>query len=265
MTDDQHFLFDLQGFLVIEDVLTQDEIDAANAAIDENIHLVRHPEPTLSKGCENLVGTTGRGSFTQNPLSFDKPWCDPFRHMLTHPAAVDILNEILGPGFRYDHAQMLIRMFKGTEGHFLHGATTRDPCQFHRFMHGRVQCGLCVAAWQLTECKQGDGGFAFIRGSHKLNYRAPRKVLSMEDDLGVVEQLVCKPGALVIFNEALIHGALPWTTDERERRSILFKMSPGFLAYGPPAECMIQDPTEDELALFAPPSRTNRPTIGISE
>ncbi|MDA0840023.1 MAG: phytanoyl-CoA dioxygenase family protein [Planctomycetota bacterium] len=265
MTEDQHFLFDLQGYLILENVLTQTEIDAANAAIDANIHLVKHPEPTLSKGSENLLGNTGRGSFTQNPLSFDRPWCEPFRHMLTHPVAVDIFNEILGTGFRYDHAQMLVRMVKGTEGHFLHGATTRDPSQYHRFIDGRVQCGLCVASWQLTECKPGDGGFAFIPGSHKLNYRAPRKVLSLDDDLGVVEQLVCKSGSLVIFNEALIHGALPWKTDERERRSILFKLSPGYLAWGRPPECMIQDPTEEELALFEPPYRTNRPAIGMSK
>ena len=265
MTDDQHILFDLQGYLVLEDVLTEDEVAAANGAIDEHLDIIQHREPTLSKGCENLAGTTGRGGFTQNPLSLYRPWCDPFRHMLTHPVAVDILNEILGPGFRYDHAQMLIRMIKGTEGHFLHGATTHDPSQYHRFMHGRVQCGLCVVSWQLTECKPGDGGFAFITGSHKLNYRAPRKVLSLDDDLGVVEQLVCKPGTLVIFNEALIHGALPWKADERERRSVLFKMSPGYLCWGRPAECMIQDPTEEELALFEPPYRTNRPTIGTPE
>lgn len=258
MTDDEKFLFDLRGYLVLENVLPEEEVDAANAAIDEHKDLIVHGEPRLARDSEALKGTMSRGGFTQHPLSFDRPWCEPFRSMLTHPKVVDIFNEILGPGFRYDHAQMLVRMIQGTEGHFLHGATTRDPSQYHRFAHGKLHCGLCVASWQLTETRPGDGGFAFIPGSHKLNYRAPRKILSMEDDLGCVEQLVTGAGALVIFNETLIHGALPWKPADRERRSILFKYSPGFLSWGRPRECPVQDPTEEELAIFEPPHRTGR-------
>ena len=154
-------------------------------------------------------------------------------------------------------------MVKGTEGHWLHGGMTFDPSQYHRFEHGQMQCGLCVASWQLTEVCPGDGGFACVPGSHKSNYRPPAKVLSTEDDLDCVRQITAGPGSVIIFNEALVHGTLPWQLTDRERRSILFKCSPGFLSWGSPhTTCPIADATPEELALYEPPHRTGRTTLG---
>ena len=68
---------------------------------------------------------------------------------------------------------------------------------------------------------------------------------------------------MVVFNEALVHGTLPWQPEDRERRSILFKCSPGFLSWGPPhAECPIADPTPEERALYDMPRRPGRPPLG---
>jgi ectoine hydroxylase-related dioxygenase (phytanoyl-CoA dioxygenase family) len=125
-----------------------------------------------------------------------------------------------------------------------------------------MEAGLCVAAWQLTDVRPGDGGFACVPGSHKSNYRPPRSVVALEDDLGCVQQLAAGPGSLVIFNEALVHGTLPWEPSDRERRSVLFKYSPGYLSWGSPhAECPIADPTPAEVALYEPPRRTGRTAL----
>ena len=194
MTDNEKFLFDLWGYVVVEDVLTSDEVALANEAVDHHAHLIANRNPGLSHGSKHLEGATGRGEFHQNPLTFDRPWCEPFRRMLTHPRVIDIFNEVLGHGFRLDHGPGLIQMVKGTEGHWLHGGMTFDPSQYHRFEHGRMQCGLCVAAWQLTEVREGDGGFACVPGSHKSNYRPPQHVLSTEDGMGCIQQVVAGPG-----------------------------------------------------------------------
>lgn len=261
MTDDEKFLFDLNGYLVIENVLTEDEVTLANKAIDQHSDLIKNREPGLSNGAEALIGKIGRGELHESPLSFERPWCEPFRRMLTHPKVTDIFNEILGPGWRLDHGPGLIQMVKGTEGHRLHGGMTFDPSQYHHFVHDRMLCGLCVASWQLKEVRPGDGGFACIPGSHKLNYAPPGKVINLENDMGCVKQLVGGAGSLIIFNEALVHGTLPWLPDDRERRSILFKCSPGFLSWGHPRECPINDPTEEELAVYDPPFRTSRTVL----
>lgn len=258
MTEQEMFLFDLWGYVVLENVLDSKELQNANEAIDHNASLIADREPTLSGGASELIGRTGRGEFLQNPLSFDRPWCDPFRAMLTHKRTIAIFNEILGSGYRLDHGPGLIRMVKDTEGHKLHGGMTFDPCQYHNFINGRIHCGLCVAAWQLTDVSPGDGGFACIPGSHKSNFRPPGKVITLQEDWGCVQQVVAPAGSVIIFNEALVHGTLPWQPTNRERRSILFKFSPGFLSYGSPQKNPIGDPTPEEIALYEFPSRNGR-------
>ena len=263
MTEQEKFLFDLYGYLVIENVLTVDEVKSANAATDHHHQLIDNRAPGLAQTSSALKAERGRGEFQRNPLTFDQPYCQPFRRMLTHSRVASILNEILGDGFRLDHGPGLIQMGKGTEGHWLHGGMTFDPSQYHHFAHGRMNCGLCVVAWQLTDVHLGDGGFACIPGSHKSNYRPPQSVVSLENDLGCVRQIVASAGSVIIFNEALVHGTLPWTCSDRFRRSILFKYSPGFLSWGTPhTQCPIIDPTPEEIALYEMPRRTGRTTIG---
>ena len=266
MNDREKFLFDLNGFLVLENVLTCDEVTAANDAIAHHADLITNREPGLSQDAEKLKGGEGRGEFQQNPLTFEHPWCDPFRRMFTHPRVIDVFNEVLGPGFRLDHGPGLIRMHHGTEGHRLHGGMTFDPSQYHRFSHGQMQAGLCVAAWQLTHVHHGDGGFACIPGSHKANYRPAMEVLRLEQDWGCVHQVVAGAGSVVFFNEALVHGTLPWIPKDRERRSILFKFSPGYLSWGTPhLECPIADPTPEEEVLYQPPRRPGRTKLQGSD
>ena len=263
MTEKEQFLFDLRGFVVLEDVLTPEEVEAGNEAVDRHIDLVEKRQPGLSQGADNLVAETGRGEFRQNPLTFEQPWCMPFRRMLTHPKIIGFFNEVLGAGFRLDHGPGLIQMDSNTEGHRLHGGMTFDPSQYHGFSHGKMHCGLCVAAWQLTDTASGDGGFACIPGSHKANYRPPMEVLTLDEDWGCVEQVVAKAGSVVIFNEALVHGTLPWRLPNRMRRSILFKYSPGFMAWGSPANtCPIANPTPEEEAIYQSPRRTGRVVLG---
>jgi hypothetical protein len=85
----------------------------------------------------------------------------------------------------------------------------------------------------------------------------------MEDDLGVSHQPVLPAGSLLIFNEALLHGTLPWQPVDRLRRSVLFKYSPGFLTWARPAtELPMVDPTPEERVLFEPPHRTRRTSLG---
>ncbi len=88
-------------------------------------------------------------------------------------------------------------------------------------------------------------------------------VLTLQEDWSCIKQVVSPAGSLVIFTEALIHGTLPWQPDDRERRSVLFKYAPGYLAWGCAFDtCPISDPTVEEEALFEPPHRPNRRTLG---
>lgn len=269
MNDTQKYLFDLQGFLVVEGVLSKAEVAAANEAIERHADGIveRVGEASLSSDSKTMQGETGRGDLG-GLLSWEKPWCDPFRAMLAHPQITPYLNQLLGKGWRLDHNAGLISMRKGAEGHLLHGSSgpAFDRHQYYIFKDGQMHNGLTVVAWQLADVNPGDGGLALIPGSHKGNYACPQPVRKWEAHQDVVKQVTCKAGDVVIFTEAVTHGTIPWSADH-DRRSVLFRMSPGNLAYAkgynPWPESMLEGLTPQQRAVLEPPyhQRLQRPVL----
>ena len=269
MNDTQKYLFDLQGFLVVEGVLSKAEVAAANDAIDRHADGIveRVGGVSLSSDSKTMQGETGRGDLG-GLLSWEKPWCDPFRAMLAHPQITPYLNQLLGKGWRLDHNAGLISMRKGAEGHLLHGSSgpAFDRHQYYIFKDGQMHNGLTVVAWQLADVNPGDGGLALIPGSHKGNYACPQPVRKWEAHQDVVKQVTCKAGDVVIFTEAVTHGTIPWSADH-DRRSVLFRMSPGNLAYAtgynPWPESMLEGLTPQQRAVLEPPYNPllNRPQL----
>jgi ectoine hydroxylase-related dioxygenase (phytanoyl-CoA dioxygenase family) len=267
MNEREKYLFDLRGFLVVENVLSAAELAACNEAIERHRDLIR-PRPreqSLSGGSAALVGEQGRLEITRGLMTLEKPWCEPFRHLLVHPGIVSYLTELIGPGFRLDHGPGLIGMVPGTEGHVLHGGgEPYDPSQYYVHKNGRMYNGLTVVSWQLTDVKPGDGGFCCIPGSHKSNFACPADIKRYESDRDAVHQVVAPAGSAVLFTEALTHGTLPWRS-EQPRRSILFKYSPGFLAWGggyPTSAELLEDLSPEARLVMERPYRPNRPTLG---
>ena len=269
MNDTERYLFDLHGFLVVEGVLSRAEVAMANEAIDRHADGIveRVGEASLSSDSRTMQGETGRGDLG-GLLSWEKPWCDPFRAMLAHPQITPYLNQLLGKGWRLDHNAGLISMRKGAEGHLLHGSSgpAFDRHQYYIFKDGQMHNGLTVVAWQLADVNPGDGGLALIPGSHKGNYACPQPIRKWEAHRDVVKQVTCKAGDVVIFTEAVTHGTIPWSADH-DRRSVLFRMSPGNLAYAkgynPWPESMLEGLTPQQRAVLEPPyhQRLQRPVL----
>jgi ectoine hydroxylase-related dioxygenase (phytanoyl-CoA dioxygenase family) len=269
MTEDDKYLFDLNGYWVIKNVLSASEVRQCNQAIDhhaEGIH-ERRGELSLAGGADALRGSTGRGDLG-GMLGWEKPWCEPFRSMLAHRRIVPYLHAILGKGFRMDHAPGLINMRQGAEGHVLHGSSGPgfDPNQYYIVRDGRMHCGLTVVAWQLADVGPEDGGFCVVPGSHKGNFSCPPSLRRLEAYQDQIRQICCKAGDVVIFTEALTHGTLPWRA-EHQRRSVLYRFSPGNMAYAkgyaPWPETWLEGLTAAQRAVMEPPYhlRLERPSL----
>ncbi len=268
MNEEEKYLFDINGYIVVRDVLTADEIAAANAAIDHHAHHIqeRVGDLSLSGDSPALRGETGRGDLG-GALSWEKPHCDPFRAMLAHARLTPYMHEILGPGFRLDHNLGIITMRKGAEGHVLHGSSGPgfDPHQYYIFQNGRMHNGLTVVAWQLADIHPGDGGLCVIPGSHKGNYPCPPALRRGEMHSDYIKQITCKAGDVIIFTEAVTHGTLPWTADH-DRRTALFRFSPGNMAYANNYDwpsSMLDGLTPEQRAVLEPPYhlRLDRPVL----
>ncbi|HCK09435.1 MAG TPA: hypothetical protein DHW45_06135, partial [Candidatus Latescibacteria bacterium] len=75
MTDDEKYLFDINGYLLVRGVLSEQEVAACNEAIDHHQHLIRERtgKLSLSGNSEALNGITGRGDLG-GLLAWEKPW-----------------------------------------------------------------------------------------------------------------------------------------------------------------------------------------------
>ena len=55
MNEDQKYLFDLTGYLIIENALTAEEVAACNAAIDNHIEALRERDSSLAGGRQHSL------------------------------------------------------------------------------------------------------------------------------------------------------------------------------------------------------------------
>lgn len=209
MNELERYLFDLQGFLIIEDALTPTEIAALNQDIDRQIATVD------KKGLPCL--------------RFDSllPWGIPFCSLIDNLRITPYLVDLLGVNFRLDHDYLhIIRYGKGPIGTTLHGGgTPYDPCQYYIYKNGQMYNGLLAVAYNLTDVQPGEGGFGCIPGSHKSNLPFPSEWRDLESPHPCVQAVTGKAGTAILFTEALTHGTLPWKASQ-ERRTLFYKYSP---------------------------------------
>jgi len=83
MTPEEKFRFDLQGFLVVKNVLSADEVDALNKLADEV-----------------WPASEDDGNRRTSRVSM---WGPETQALFDHPNALPYMIELLGPTFRVDH------------------------------------------------------------------------------------------------------------------------------------------------------------------
>ena len=247
MNAEEKYLFDLWGYVNVENVLSAEELEELNTLIDEQAY---------DAPKNDSIHSQRFGGF----LNWEN---GAFRRLLNHPRIMPFLGEIVGPKFRLDHVYGIL-MQDGNPGGTLHGGgTPYDPAQYYVFRNGRMYNGLTVVSWALTDMLEGDGGFCCIPGSHKSNYPCPPKFRPVKDNDTCMVPVPQKAGDAVIFTEALTHGTQPWTA-AHQRRSILYKYSPGHSSWGQGRyddELREMMTSEDQKLMLEPPYVSNRKPV----
>ena len=264
MSDREKYLFDLQGFIVIKGMLSEEEVKALNEALEANEDKRKEDHNRSASGA--MVGEQPRALYDEM-LEWEQPWCQPFRDLLAHKKIIPYLNTLLGRGWKLDHNLFIYTAKKGAEGLNLHGhgAVEFNGSRFYAYQNGRMRCGLITCQYQLADVNPGDGGLCIVPGSHKSNYPIPSDIASWEADQQIVYHVPMKAGDLVIFNECTTHGTLPWAA-EHERRSLFFRYTPKYLHYaGGIYETSlpewVSELTEAQQAVLQPPYVYDRPLI----
>lgn len=221
MNPQELYLFDLMGYLVVESVLTEQALVSLNEIFTQRQQAEADPN-----ACKWRLGCREIGGSGSDLLE----WGEPYLQLLNHPRLMPYLQTLLGDRLRLDHTYAEY-MRQGAQGLYLHGgATPYDPAQYYLCQNGRMYNGLVAVVWALEDVPPGAGGFCCIPGSHKSQFFCPEAVRSLDPLSPWIQQVPVKAGSVILFTEALTHGALPWVANS-ERRSLFYKYSPGHLSW----------------------------------
>jgi len=247
--DTQRYLFDLQGWITIPGALDAGQLEELNAEFDRRVADAVAPDANAHRFGDILE------------------WGPGWLNLIDNPRVTDVLEAILGAGFRLDHDYAdLIRRGKGPIGTRLHGgATPFDAGQSYAVHDGQIRSGLVVVAYNLRDVNPGDGGFAGVPGSHKANYALPEdwKELEVDPPRPFVVPVTGPAGTAIVFTEAMSHGTLPWR-GAGERRTAFLKYNPHPIAWSASFYDRDRYPglTERQRAILEPPNARygGRPT-----
>ena len=238
MNEIERYCFDTQGYLVIEDVLTADELRKLKAG------LPRNTDGSFRKNNVDLIG---------NPISYAEP---TFRSLINHPRIVPYLKAIFCNGsdpwdqtilLDHDYGMIFKRGDKGPPFH--NGGTPHVPWLSYTARDGKIFCALSCVVWALTDVNAGDGGFWCLPGSHKASFPLPEKIRCYQHVPACAVQPAMKAGSALLFTEALTHGTRDWRADH-ERIALFYKYSPGYMARMKTRPASVLEKLSDEQRRF---------------
>lgn len=238
MNEEERYLFDLQGYLVLRNVLRPAELAVLNSTID-GIHWEEQTgSQHVHTGMDKALAQRGNTDPDRGPVDVYSgvllDWGESFRRLADNPRLQPYLAAILGAGYRLDH-QYAILMKRGktsSSTHGLHGgATPYEPEAYYAaFSDGRFLCPLLAVSFALTDATAETGGFCCIPGSHKSNFALPPGLQQIENPPACVQQIEVQAGDVVLFTEAVVHGCLAWKAPF-ERRALMFKYCPAYVQW----------------------------------
>lgn len=207
MTVEEMYEFDLNGYIVYRNVLSQDEVDKINTIIDN-------------------AGGGGTGAVGKRKFKFFH-LDSYFMELMAHPRTLGILKTMLGKWLRFDHAFGLEMIEKPCipENNLHAGPLAEQLAFFYQWSNNQMRNGLVKVIYALNDVNPGDGGFVCVPGSHKANIK-----YMPEQNSHLVVNPTLKAGDMLIFTEALIHGTRPWKSSNL-RRVLIYSYAPGCLAW----------------------------------
>ena len=222
MTDEQTYLFDVNGYLILEDILKPDHCQRLIDAVHEAIAT---PSNQMPQGVGHASEPDG-SEFSLGDLTSIGP---VFADLIDLTPVLDVLHTVIHHELRLEISYTRVRR-KGFKGLNLHGGGHwdgggQDKNFMYRHFNGEIVAGNTVVEFNLTDVSAAEGGFVCVPGSHKANFGMPeawRDVSSGRFDPNLVRLVSCAVGSVVIFPEALCHGASPWHSD-RERVNLFYK------------------------------------------
>ena len=122
MNAEQTYLFDLNGYILLEQVVPPELVAAANVVLDrfEGVDPAEYPEP-LVLGTEK----TGQELYISNIMEAD-PAMLPLMEL---PEVLDVVETVTGGPWRLNHTYAIYRWGGGYTHMHMHGTPIHPKCQ----------------------------------------------------------------------------------------------------------------------------------------
>ena len=225
MTPQEAYLFDLNGYLILRQVLPPDlvrdlnrEIDGLESLSDDEVAALGSP-----RGYYREEEDDGREMDYSCPLLKRG---GVFEKLIDWPATVPLAEAMIGDPARLDALHLLVRR-SGRSTVFHHGHSELLSYSEFAVTNGEFRCVSVKIGYALTDVSVENGAFAVIPGSHKSSYFNPYHLEEPDENHPLVQTCPCEAGDAVIFSEDLTHGAVR-NRSGRARRTIFVSYAPAF-------------------------------------
>lgn len=218
----QRYHLDVNGYVIVPDVLSADECGVIREAMKETRSLLRSPGYAERRAVHepfavyDLPHHIFMGSILEAHPSFTA--------YATHPRIVGMAEELIGGEARIVEFNAHINS-RNPEDNF-----ENEPIySFHRGMdvpygshtkNGLYHSSFVKTLTNLTDLGPDDGGTVVIAGSHKTDAGDDEIIAAAYADRSLIHQVIAPAGSTLLFNETLIHATGQIRSD-RERAIII--------------------------------------------
>lgn len=206
-TQEQKYILDKNGWVLIPGVLTESEIEEMR----EFCYRLRDDPESIPEHERSTYG-------------------GPLQTLTDHPVVVGFANEFLASphlqseecyGFRMEMSFPGLRSTKDEKPfpfmpHNGNGMfRLPGDCMEYHCIPGKAYLGLTRVVWEFNPIENGDGGTLFVSGSHKAAFSAPESL--HDPNSALWDTYSCPAGSVIIFTEGITHSGQPWTNKEYDR------------------------------------------------
>ncbi len=228
LTPAQRMHFDIYGYVLLEDVLTRDEIARMKAAVhrmNEDPDLDSKKIPVRRKGTYYVM--------FERIIENDPALLE----FAVHSKLVPLVEDVVGGAVRLEESVAVIS--SRNPENCLEDLFSRryNPTGFHAGTQpgwgtyeekDRFHCLFVKTLAYLTDVGQDDGGTTVIPGSHKLPWARKELIEAAMVDDSLIRQIEAKAGSVLLFPESLVHSGTAMRSD-KERTVLIYGYTPPML------------------------------------
>lgn len=200
LTEEQRLFFETNGYLVIPNALSPEELQRVREAADRAEALWRADPSRPGLRRDNLQQV-------QAPIEYD----DVLLELMTHPGIFPIVREILG-----NTIQMIDNDYFISPPHTGSHAAWHHDVGMHGVYHPRSTLMVKVF-YLLSDVPEGGGGTALIPGSHRFPMDYPLPQVEDPDAMPGKVEMAYPAGTAYLFHCRIYHAALNNRTDQTRR------------------------------------------------